>query len=175
MRYAFVTVWHTSAPVDLVWQAITRVEDWPAWWRGVKRVNKVRDGDDRGIGALHEFAWRGRLPYDLIFTTEIVQVVEHRLIVGHAQGELEGIGRWTFTGEEGGTRVECDWRVRTTKRWMNLLAPIAYPLFVWNHNTVMRWGAEGLGRVLGAKVQDQSRRVASNSPRGMSGAGAQQP
>lgn len=166
MRYAFVTVWRTPVPVEPVWQAITRVEDWPTWWRGVKAVNKVRDGDDRGIGALHEFVWRSRLPYDLRFTVETVQVVEHRLIVGHAKGELEGIGRWTFTGAERRTCVEYDWRVRTTKRWMNLLAPIAYPLFVWNHNTVMRWGAEGLRRLLGAPVQCQSRRATGNGEDG---------
>jgi hypothetical protein len=35
---------------------------------------------------------------------------------------------------------------------MNLLAPLARPLFEHNHNVVMRWGGEGLARRLGARL-----------------------
>jgi len=104
MRYAFITAWHTSVPVEAVWQAITQVEDWPAWWRGVKEVKKVRDGDDRGVGAHYVFVWRSRLPYDLSFTMETTQVVEHRLIVGHATGELDD------SSDEDSERPKCNWR-----------------------------------------------------------------
>jgi hypothetical protein len=40
---------------------------------------------------------------------------------------------------------------------MNLLAPIARPLFKWNHNVVMSWGAKGLEERLGATVNEQVR------------------
>ena len=35
---------------------------------------------------------------------------------------------------------------------MNRLAPVARPLFAWNHDVVMRRGAEGLARLLGAQL-----------------------
>ena len=35
---------------------------------------------------------------------------------------------------------------------MNLLAPLARPIFEWNHDVVMRRGAEGLARLLGARL-----------------------
>lgn len=35
---------------------------------------------------------------------------------------------------------------------MNLLAPVARPLFAWNHDVVMTWGGEGLARLLGAHL-----------------------
>ena len=38
------------------------------------------------------------------------------------------------------TAVVYEWNVSTTKPWMNLLAPIARPLFAWNHDWVMRNG-----------------------------------
>jgi hypothetical protein len=38
--------------------------------------------------------------------------------------------------------------VKTTKLWMNLLAPIARPLFAWNHDQVMKAGYEGLKKRL---------------------------
>jgi hypothetical protein len=35
---------------------------------------------------------------------------------------------------------------------MNVLAPVARPLFAWNHDHVMRSGGEGLARLLGARL-----------------------
>jgi hypothetical protein len=35
---------------------------------------------------------------------------------------------------------------------MNLLAPVARPFFAWNHDVVMRWGGEGLSRLVGARL-----------------------
>jgi len=35
---------------------------------------------------------------------------------------------------------------------MNYLAPIARPLFKWNHDVVMGWGSEGLARRLGVSL-----------------------
>jgi hypothetical protein len=73
------------------------------------------------------------------------------LIEGEAVGELSGTGRWRFAQEGEATRVRYEWDVRTTKPWMNLLAPLARPLFKWNHDVVMEWGAQGLARRLGAE------------------------
>jgi hypothetical protein len=42
--------------------------------------------------------------------------------------------------------------VRTTKRWMNLAAPLARPVFRWNHDWVMRNGAEGIAELLGCRL-----------------------
>ena len=53
------------------------------------------------------------------------------------------------------TAVVYEWNVRTTKQWMNLLAPIARPVFAWNHDTVMGWGGEGLARRVGGRLLAQ--------------------
>ncbi len=39
---------------------------------------------------------------------------------------------------------------------MNVLAPVLRPAFGWNHAVVMRWGGEGLGRLLGARFEDRT-------------------
>jgi hypothetical protein len=44
---------------------------------------------------------------------------------------MEGTGRWTLAPAEGGTLVRYDWDIRTTRWWMNLLAPVARPAFQW--------------------------------------------
>ena len=45
-----------------------------------------------------------------------------------------------------------EWNVRTTKAWMNVIGPVARPLFAYNHDVVMRWGGEGLAQRLGCNL-----------------------
>lgn len=80
-----------------------------------------------------------------------VRVERPYLIEGHAVGELEGIGTW-WLYEGQGTAIVYDWRVRTTKWWMNLFGRFARPAFSWNHDVVMREGGRGLAAELGATL-----------------------
>ena len=48
---------------------------------------------------------------------------------GHARGALEGAGQWRLFEDGGVCAVTFDWEVRTTRAWMNTLAPLARPLF----------------------------------------------
>jgi hypothetical protein len=71
------------------------------------------------------------------------------VIEARAFGELEGRGLWQFfNAGDAKTRVQYDWTVKTTKQWMNLLAPLARPIFRWNHNVIMGWGESGLSKRL---------------------------
>jgi hypothetical protein len=149
--YSFVTLWRFRSPLEPVWDLIYRSEDWPAWWRGVERVERVERGDDSGLGALQLYTWRSRLPYRLAFHMRLTRVEPLSLIEGEAVGELNGTGRWRLAHGAGVTDVRYDWNVRTTRPWMNLLAPVARPLFKWNHDVVMDWGADGLARRLGVE------------------------
>jgi len=154
--YDFVTVWRVKAPIESVWNEIYHSGDWPTWWKGVESVVEVRKGDERGVGSIHRYTWKSKLPYRLSFDMETVRVEPPRLLEGIAVGELQGRGLWQLSIESSETIVRYDWNVVTTKRWMNLLSPIARPLFEWNHNVVMNWGAEGLQKRLGATVVAQS-------------------
>jgi hypothetical protein len=73
-------------------------------------------------------------------------------IEGIAFGDLDGKGIWTFEGQNGTTTVQYYWTVQTTKPWMNLLAPIAKPVFEWNHNVIMDWGKQGLAKRLNCEL-----------------------
>ena len=65
---------------------------------------------------------------------------------------LDGAGRWELKQMDGFTRVTYDWRVWTTKPWMNLIAPIARPVFQWNHFKLMTEGGQALAARLGVKL-----------------------
>jgi Polyketide cyclase / dehydrase and lipid transport len=141
-----------EAPRDDVFQAIWDSDRWPSWWRGVESVVTLEEGDDEGVGGLGRYVWKSRLPYRLEFDTRITRVERPHLMEGQATGELAGTGLWRIYEEDGVTAAVYDWNVRTTAPWMNVLAPIARPVFAWNHNVVMSWGAEGLARLLGTRL-----------------------
>ena len=148
-NYEFVTVWHVKAPIEKVWELIYHSENWPEWWRGVEKVERLKEGDANHVGALFRYTWKSKLPYRLIFEMETTRVAPMSLIEGRAIGELQGTGCWRLSQEGEVTTVRYDWKVETTRAWMNLLAPVARPFFSWNHDVVMGWGGEGLARRLG--------------------------
>ena len=151
--YEFVTVWRFDAPIEKVWELIKDSENWSDWWKGVIKVVELKDGDANGLGKVMRSTWRSALPYTLKFDSEVVRIEPMKIIEARAFGELEGIGLWTLTAEnENETSVRYDWKVKTTKAWMNYLAPIAKPFFRWNHDTIMNWGGEGLAKRLNCRL-----------------------
>ena len=112
----------------------------------------LEDGDEQGVGRLWELTWRSALPYDLTFTSRVTRRDPPHAIEGTADGELIGVGRWRLYSGPAGTAAVYEWNVRTARAWMNRLAPVARPVFAWNHDVVMRQGAEGLARLLGAQL-----------------------
>jgi uncharacterized protein YndB with AHSA1/START domain len=154
-EYEFLTTWCLEAPREPVWDAIWEAERWPEWWRGVVGARIVTAGDEAGVGQVARYTWRSRLPYDLEFEMTTTEVDKPHLLEGHAMGELAGIGRWRLFEQDGEvpvTAVVYEWNVSTAKPWMNVLAPIARPLFEWNHDWVMRNGGAGLAKLLGCRL-----------------------
>jgi uncharacterized protein YndB with AHSA1/START domain len=151
-EYRFLTTWCLEAPIEPVWDAIYDSERWPEWWRGVESAVEVTPGDDDGIGRVGRYVWKSRLPYELEFEMVTTRVDRPHLLEGEASGELAGTGRWRLFEAAGTTAVLYEWNVRTARPWMNLLAPVARPVFAWNHDWVMRNGGEGLARRLGARL-----------------------
>ena len=151
--YEFTTIWRFDAPLQPIWKEIKATENWSDWWKGVLKVEELKKGDEDGVGSIHRSTWKSALPYKIMFDSEVVRVEHLKIIEARAFGELEGRGLWQFKAEsENRTRVQYDWFVKTTKPWMNFIAPIARPFFRWNHNVIMNWGGEGLANKLGCNL-----------------------
>jgi hypothetical protein len=150
--YEFLTAWLVEAPMEPVWDALFDVAAWPEWWKGVTHARELEQGEPDGMGKVFTISWRSFLPYDLSFVTTVTRVEKPHVMEGRAVGELTGTGRWRLFHAGGVTAVTYEWHVSTTKAWMNALAPLARPIFAWNHDYVMRRGGEGLkirlGRVM---------------------------
>ena len=151
-EYHFVSTWQIQAPIGRVWEEIYHAERWPSWWKYVVRVDELEPGAADGTGKRLRLLFRTRLPYTLGFDTRVTLVQPPSALEAEATGELQGTGRWTLTPADGGTLVRYTWDIRTTRRWMNLLAPLARPVFSWNHDELMREGGQSLARRLGADL-----------------------
>lgn len=88
-----------AASPERVWAAMTSVEDYPAWRRGVERVERLPDRDGR-------LAWR-----EVGSSTMSLGVEEQepmgRWVVRILDEDLPFGGTWTYTlaPEAGGTRI----------------------------------------------------------------------
>ncbi len=154
--YSFLTTWCVDAPIEPVWDLISSSERYPEWWKGVRSVTELEPGGVNGVGTLSRLEWRSKLPYSLEFDMRVTRSEPPYLLEAHASGELEGVGVWRLYSSALGTAIVYSWDVSTTRGWMNRIAPIARPVFTWNHDYVMRQGALGLATQLGAELVAQS-------------------
>ena len=143
-RFDLVSEWRFDTPIERIWAELSRPEEWPRWWRAVRKVEDLAPGDADGIGAVRRFTWATALPYTVSFDMTATRIEPMTLIEGRAQGELDGTGRWTLRPDGAGTQVRYEWLVDITKPWQVALAPVLRPVFAWNHNVVMGWGYEDL-------------------------------
>jgi uncharacterized protein YndB with AHSA1/START domain len=150
--YRFLTTWLLDSPREPVFDAIYDQASWPSWWRGVEEASEVSPGDENGVGTVARMVWKSLLPYRVEFEVTTTQVERPRLIQADAVGELSGVGRWRLLEEGGVTAVLYEWNVATSRAWMNLLAPVARPIFEWNHDWVMARGGEGIADLLGCRL-----------------------
>jgi uncharacterized protein YndB with AHSA1/START domain len=150
-KYQFITIWRFDQPIERVWEAINKAEDYPQWWPNILYYRCLTPDNPRGVGAEGERAVRGFLPYSLKYTTTITKSEAPRDLTYDAAGDLVGDGRFLLKEVGGKTEVFLFWNVSTQGFWLNRLAPLFKWLFAWNHNQVMRSGERGLAAWLERK------------------------
>jgi hypothetical protein len=150
--YHYVSTWQLQAPIEQVWAALNDLEHLPVWYTGVQEARELAPGDPQGVGRRVRYVIKGRLPLRLGFEATTIWSVPPRDQELRAEGELAGTGRWSLDQQGEVTTARYTWDVRTTRRWMNLLAPLARPLFAWNSRGVMLQAGEGLARFLGVPL-----------------------
>lgn len=148
-----------AAPLEPVWQALTQPEQWPTWWRYVKRVTLLETGDKDDIGSLRQLVWGTALPYQIKLFIRTLIVEKPSVIIVSASGDLHGLGRWQLEPNPSNTttRVTYTWSVRLEKPWMCWFAVCLKPIFAWNHHRVMHAGAQGLAQHLQTRLVSYQR------------------
>lgn len=142
-RYVFHSVWSLPAPAPQVFAALSRLDEYPAWWPQVRRARRI---DDETC----DLAVRSTLPYTLRMVAHHARrdpaagVLEARL-----SGDLVGHSRWTVHGTPEGARCEFEEDVHLASPLLRRLT-FARPAFRVNHALMMRAGERGLRTHLAA-------------------------
>lgn len=158
-HYQFESEWVLSAPIDRVFDVMTRPEEFSQWWSSVKNSRLIETGDSDGLGAKARYSIKSPLGYKMHFEMTVVDFDRPNRIHSLARGDLIGTGTHLFESRGESTAVTYLWYVSTTKRWMNVLEPVAKPLFAWAYHHAMREGCAGLAKHLGARLISTSSKL----------------
>ncbi|WP_026556900.1 hypothetical protein [Arthrobacter sp. 35W] len=160
--YDLTSSWTIPNTQQEVWDVIADPDmSWPDWWRGCTVARPPVRGDGAGSSAEERllattstFRFKASLGYTLTVSFHPTSVRTPHEVVFDAGGDLDGVGRVVLAPINAtATKMDIEWRVRTTKRWMELLKPVAGPAFTFAHDGLMRRGEEGLTAFLRARTQ----------------------
>jgi uncharacterized protein YndB with AHSA1/START domain len=150
--YAFRTVFELAAPPTEVFEAVLAPDRWLTDLDHVRSLERLEPGGGEHEGSRYRITVSAASPYRLRWEMTAVRVVAPELIEWRAEGDLAGHGTWELGPTATGTEVISTAQLRTTRWWMNLLEPLARPLFIRNHDVVMRAGIATLAAHLAADV-----------------------
>lgn len=146
--YRFDLAWEISHARDAVFDALTKIEDYPQWWSDYREVRRI---DEETVAIVLQSS----LPYKLRLTNRFLICDQQR---GHFRLALDGdIAGWidfAMTDQpSGATRVHITQECTAEKRLLRMLAPIARRAFAHNHALTMRRGHLGLSGLLAGEVR----------------------
>jgi uncharacterized protein YndB with AHSA1/START domain len=141
-EYVFIDEWEVDAPAEAVFEALADTRTYPEWWRPV--YLKVEADCGPRVGCVSRQEFKGRLPYHLKTTSEIVRLDPPREFEVKVVGDLTGRGVWTLTPRDGRVHIRFDWRVLADRALLRYLTPVLRPLFRFNHNWSIERAREGL-------------------------------
>jgi uncharacterized protein YndB with AHSA1/START domain len=141
-EYVFLDEWDVDAPQEKVFEALADARTYPEWW---KPVYLDVEGDcEPSQGCTTKQHFKGKLPYTLKTTSEIVSYDPPNQFQVEVVGDLTGTGKWTLTPRDGRVHVRFDWIVHADRPLLRYLTPIMRPIFRWNHNWSTARAREGL-------------------------------
>jgi len=144
-HYHFTTVWRLTFPPDEVFALLADLGSYTAWWPGMRRIDRVD-------ATTFETEVRSVLPFSLVFRTITTrQDRQSGVLQADLRGDLEGFSRWIIAAEHGGTQAIFEEDVIARSRLLRVLAPIARPVFRWNHAVLMNRGERGLRSFLAGR------------------------
>lgn len=161
-EYEFLDEWIVDAPIEAVFDALADARTYPAWWRPVY-IETEADGPP-ALGRVSRQHFKGRLPYHLRTTSEIVRLDPPTLIEGETRGDLAGRGIWTLSPRARRTHVRFDWRVMADRALLRVLTPVLRPLFRWNHNWAIARAIEGLEPYARRRANERAPTIQSTAP-----------
>ena len=128
-------------PAD-VWAALHRVEDYPSWWRWLRRF----DGQALAAGERWRCTIRPPLPWTLEVDVHLVAVAGGRVDAA-VSGDVTGVASVSIaTDPAGGAQISLDATLEAAGGATALLHRVAPGASRWAHDRVVDAAVEGFRR-----------------------------
>ncbi len=146
--YELVSHWRADGTIEDAFAILTDAPGLPRWWpQAYTSVAETAPGDPlTGIGRTYAIVTRGVLPYNVNWQLTLIEAEPPLRLRVAAAGDLFGYGEWRLRQDGAEAALSYEWRVRLGKPWMRRIEWLMKPLFVLNHNWVMRKGEAGFRR-----------------------------
>ncbi|MFT7838046.1 polyketide cyclase [Saccharothrix sp. BKS2] len=151
--YRFRSAWWLDSTPGQVFDVLADLGGYPHWWREVREARQVAQ-------RAAELRCRSLLPYDLVF--EARHHTEDRdagLLRADLAGDLDGTASWRVLPDGPGARLVFEQEVVVRKALLRALAPVARPVFRFNHALMMRSAERGLRTYLAGFLAGRRERV----------------
>lgn len=155
--YDLSSSWTFPNTQQEVWEVIADPNmAWPEWWPGCtmgKPLEREPGTDTTNnellLASTATLNFKASLGYTLSVTYHPTYADAPNEVRFDAGGDLAGEGRVALSSTRNGqTKLDIEWRVRPTSRWMAFLSPVARPAFTYAHAALMRRGEAGLREYL---------------------------
>lgn len=144
--------WWMTADRDAVWAVVSDLPRWKEWWAALDEVEELEPGvDGQGVGRTLRLTFESPMPRTLTMDVEVVTFEPPgRIAVTAPRGGLQGDGEMTVAEQEGATRVDYSWEVRTTSLWLRPIETVLRRAMQGNSQTFEAAG-ERLARMAGGE------------------------
>jgi len=135
-----------NATPEQVWAVLERFESLARGWRWLREIRI--DGPGLARGTVVRGVVAPPLPYRMRLEVILDDCVPERCIDASVHGDLEGVARISFEGDDTETRAHATWTIEMRQASMRVAARLAPRLLRWGHDRVVDATVQGLHRQL---------------------------
>lgn len=126
---------HFTVALDRLWEAISDVRQFPAWWPW------LRDFDTSDHRLRPGLVMRGHVappvPYRMSVVVEIMDVDPLQQVRARVHGDLSGPAVLLLDHTPTGCQLTVCWRIEMCRPAMRVAARVVRPMLVWGHDRVV--------------------------------------
>ena len=131
-------------PVSQLWTQLVQVDRFPSWWSWLREF--WVEGGGLESGAVLHGVVAPPLPYRMRVDVVLDECVPEQRISALVHGDLDGVARLLFEGDERKTVVRAIWTIEMMQRPMRLAAKVGHPVLRWGHDRVVEATVESFRR-----------------------------
>lgn len=125
-------------PIDEVWDAMGRTDDFRSWWPWLRRF----DAEGLAEGAEWRCTVQPPLPYSLRFVIDIDEVVAGERVSARVHGDIDGTADLSLSPVDEGCAIRLTSELEPSNRALKVVSTIAPRMARFGHDWVMRTGLD---------------------------------